>query len=110
MRDWRGGTSYFLKVCRGMRRVGPGAFRKLPGGTHEEWLFEGLFEELLFDIRETAGLSCCKVKEGAGVQILSTGARGIQRLMMKRGFDTCSLTVGVGGGKSSRSENMYGET
>lgn len=40
------------------RRVGSGIFRKLAVGAHGEWLFEGLFGELLFDIGVTEGLSC----------------------------------------------------
>lgn len=35
---------------------GSGISKQLPGGTHEEWLFEGLFEELLFNIRVAEGL------------------------------------------------------
>lgn len=48
-------------------------FRKLPGGTHEQWLFEGLFEKLLFDIR--AGISCCNVKESRSADYISRSER-----------------------------------
>lgn len=77
-------------------RMGSGIFfRKLPGGTHEEWLFEGLFEELVFDggarllKSEREREPKCRFYHGEKEEYKG-------RLLMKRGFDRYSLSDGMG--------------
>ena len=70
-------------MCRGIVHTSIGWVQAFLENCLEEHmkngLLKGLFEEVLFDTGVKVGLICCKVKEGAGVQILSAGGRRIQR-------------------------------